>query len=80
MKKYIYQWLSPKYVPPRWMAFTCYSCMRNEYLWVAFPLNLLVSVAWWAQDRWARAACAPSWIEREVQARQDRRCNRGLPF
>jgi hypothetical protein len=51
------------------MAFSYYSIERDECLFVAFPLNLLVALAWWIQDRWARKANAPSWIEREVRAR-----------
>lgn len=51
------------------MAFSHYSARRNLYLFVAFPLNLLVTAAWWLQDRWARHANADSWIERELRER-----------
>ena len=53
------------------MAFAFYSCMRNQFCYVAFPFNLLVTVAWWIQDKWAQKANEPSWIEREVEARLD---------
>lgn len=56
-------------VPPRWMCFVMHSVRRRENLWAAFPLNLLLALVWWVQDRWARAALAPSWIEREVRDR-----------
>lgn len=69
MKNPLFRWTSGAIRPPRWMAFSHYSAERNLFLWVAFPLNLAVSVAFWIQDQWARAANAPSWIEREVQAR-----------
>jgi hypothetical protein len=73
MKDIIYQFrnINNACRVPRWMAFGYYSVVRNQILWVAFPLNLIVGLAWWIQDRWARAANAPSWIEREVQARVD---------
>lgn len=69
MKRILYTWVSPYCRPPRWMALAYYSCERHEALFAAFPLNLLIAVAWWVQDRWARAAHAPSWIEREVEER-----------
>lgn len=66
---YLYQWVHRNYAPRRWMAFAFYSCMRNQCCYVAFPFNLLVALAWWMQDKWAHAANAPSWIEREVNDR-----------
>jgi hypothetical protein len=69
MKKFFYVWKSPYLPPPRWMGFVMFSARRNERLWAVFPLNVLLALAWWVQDRWARAALAPSWIEREVQDR-----------
>ncbi len=71
MKHRIFEWVSPNVRPRRWMAFSHYSVERNQFLYVAFPLNLLVSAAWWVQDAWARKANAPSWIEQEAQARRD---------
>ena len=53
------------------MAFAYYSIERNEAVFVAFPLNLAVSLAWWIQDSWARKANAPSWIENETRRRID---------
>lgn len=69
MRRLLYCWCSPYIRPPRWMAHAYYSAERNEYLFVAFPVNLLVVLAWWVQDAWARKAGAPSWIEREVRRR-----------
>ena len=71
MSNILFQSVNINCRPPRWMAYGYYDIMRNKIVWVAFPLNLIVSLAWWVQDRWARAACAPSWIEREVQSRLD---------
>lgn len=73
VKRLFYSWCSPNIHPPWWMAFCCYSAERNQRLYAAFPLNLLVALAWWVQDAWARKANAPSWIEREVQRRHARR-------
>ena len=72
--KLIYQWTPTFLSPPRWMAFAYYSAMRNRTLFVAFPLNLLVALAWWAQDKCARH----SWIENEIRRRMDARQDRGI--
>jgi hypothetical protein len=69
----LYRWQSGNYMSPRWMCAAYYSTIRNRVLYVAFPLNLAVALAWWVEDRWARAANAPSWIEREVRARMNHR-------
>ena len=66
----IFEWIPGHIRPRRWMAFSYYSVQRNQFLFVAFPLHLVVAAAWWIQDQWARKANAPSWIEREVQARR----------
>ena len=65
----LFEWIPGHIRPRRWMSFAYYSIERNRLLFVAFPLNLLVALVWWIQDRWARKANAPSWIEREVRAR-----------
>lgn len=67
--KLLYEWVPGHIRPRRWMAFAFYSAERNRFLFIAFPLNLLVSAAWWIQDKWAQKAHAPSWIEREVVSR-----------
>lgn len=67
--KYLFQWISPYIFPPRWMAFAFYSARRNQALFAIPPLNLLIVVAWWLQDKWARKAMASSWIEEEVERR-----------
>lgn len=54
------------------MALAFYSFPRNQCLFVVFPLNLIIALAWWIQDRWARVAQAPSWIDREVERRAER--------
>jgi hypothetical protein len=69
----IYRWEEGRAMPPRWMAASFYSCARNRILYVAFPLNLIVTLAWWVQDRWAKSANAPSWIETEVRRRVEHR-------
>jgi hypothetical protein len=69
MKNILFQWVSLYCIPPVWMARAFYSIARNKTLFVVFPLNLLIALAWWIQDIWARAAHAPSWIDREVEAR-----------
>jgi len=51
------------------MAFSHYSAERNECLFVAFPFNFAVALAWWIQWKWATAACRPSWIEVEIRKR-----------
>jgi len=53
------------------MAFAYQSWERDDAVYVAFPLNLLVSLAWWVQDKWAKKANAPSWIEREIRQRMN---------
>jgi hypothetical protein len=77
--KLLYEWVPDHIRPRRWMALAFYSAERNRLLFIAFPLNLLVSAVWWLQDQWARKANAPSWIEREVAARveQSNRISRG---
>lgn len=73
MRNLIYEWVDDNFRPRRWMAFVYYSVERDRILYVAFPLNLLVTAFWWVQDKWAEKANAPSWIEREVEARSQRR-------
>lgn len=67
--KLLFEWIPGHIRPRRWMAFAYYSIERNKCLFIAFPLNLLISLFWWFQDRWAMKANAPSWIELEVRAR-----------
>ena len=69
MRSLLYCWTRSYCMPPRWMAVAYYSVQRDKILFVAFPLNLLVAAAWWLQDRWARVANAPSWIDREADRR-----------
>ena len=71
--KMFYQWIDPWQVPPTWMMFGVYRANRNQALFAIPPLNLLIALAWWVQDRWARVANAPSWIEREVEDRIEQR-------
>lgn len=72
MRDLLYRWVSPNVCPPRWMGFVFKSCERcYDCLYVAFPLNFLVVALWWLQDRWARTANAPSWIEDEIKRRRD---------
>lgn len=73
MRNLLYRWVDNHTRPPRWMALSSYLVERNRYLYVAFPFNLPVVAAWWLQDLWAEKANAPSWIEREVEARSQRR-------
>lgn len=70
--KYLYQWSPGFRSPPRWMAFAYFSAVRGCALFVAFPFNFLVSLAWCIQDRWARLAMAESWIEQEIRVRQQK--------
>lgn len=51
------------------MMFTVYRASRHQALFAIPPLNYLIALAWYLQDKWARAANAPSWIEREVADR-----------
>jgi hypothetical protein len=67
--KLLAQWIPIHCIPPRWMAFSHYSAERNQLLFVAFPLNFAVSLAWWIQCKWAIYACSPSWIENEIRRR-----------
>lgn len=67
-----YQWCSCCCRPPRWMAFAYYSVMRNQVLFVIPPVNLLIALAWWVQDKWAMHAQATSWIEEETRRRMER--------
>lgn len=69
MKPLLYRRLRSHERPPCWMAFGCYRALTDQILWVAFPLNLAVALAWRIQDLWARAARSPSWIEQEVVRR-----------
>ena len=69
MIELLFSWVSPYCRPPRWMGFSHYSAERNQLLFVAFPLNFAVSLVWWVQCKWARYACAPSWIENEISHR-----------
>lgn len=54
------------------MAFAYFSPVRGCALFVAFPFNYLVCLAWFIQDRWARLAAAESWIEQEIRERQQK--------
>jgi hypothetical protein len=76
MKKLFLAWLAPNCRPPQWMALAYYSAERKKTLFVAFPFNLLIALAWWIQDRWARAAHESSWIDREAEARIHERAKR----
>jgi hypothetical protein len=67
--KLLFQWTSRYCRPPRWMAFAYYSAERNEMLFVAYPCNYLVGIAWWLQDKWSAHALAESWIEAEIKRR-----------
>ncbi len=69
MNGILWEWIKPWMEPRRWMAFAVYSAKRDKQLFVAFPLNYVVALAWWLNDRWATAATAESWIEREVGRR-----------
>ena len=69
--KYLYQWIPNHIYAPIWMARAYYSCKRNQCLFVIPPINLIIAVLWWMQDKWAKAAFAPSWIDNEAQARLD---------
>lgn len=71
--RFLYKWQSRDFYAPRWMAFAYYSARRNKCLFVAYPLNFIVALAWWAQDLWARHTGNPSWLEREVEARTEQR-------
>jgi hypothetical protein len=53
------------------MSFAYYSVERNQQLFVIPPVNLVISLAWWIQDKWAQHAHAKdsSWIERETRRR-----------
>ena len=70
MRNVLYEWVSCHICPRRHMALAFYSASRNRMLFVAFPLNYIVALAWWAQDKWARKANAPSWIDNEVENRR----------
>jgi hypothetical protein len=67
--KLFYEWIYPHIRPRIWMCLAYYSVERNQELYVVPPLNLLIAVAWWAQDKWARHAHRSSWIEEELRRR-----------
>ena len=71
MKRLFYRWIDRYCVFPRWMAFSHYSARRNQFLFVAFPLNYAVALVWWMNHKWAMHALELSWIEREARARLD---------
>ena len=74
--RFLYQWIEVFQHPPRWMAFTVYVAERNKLLFVAFPLNLAVALAYWLNDQWAKRALARSWIDEEVERRVQARDRR----
>jgi hypothetical protein len=55
------------------MGYSHYSAERDRYLYVAFPLNHLVALAWWAHDLCCRKLRHSSWIDGEVEERVERR-------
>lgn len=78
MRNILFQWVHEWIIPPWWMARAFYDVQRDRTLFVIFPLNIVVVFAWWIQDKWARAAHAPSWIDREANRRRDR--DHEIPF
>ncbi|WP_395739297.1 hypothetical protein [Prosthecobacter sp.] len=66
---FFYCWVDYHLMPPRHMAFAFYTARTNRALFVLFPFHYLIALAWWIQDKWAKAALAPSWIDQEVEHR-----------
>lgn len=71
MRNFIYRRVREGERPPIWMARCYYDVSRRQFIFAAFPINLFIALLWWLQDRWAQAASAPSWIDREADARAD---------
>jgi len=67
------EWTCGNTRPRWWMGYSHYSAERDRYLYVAFPLNHLVALAWWAHDLCCRKLRHSSWIDGEVEERVERR-------
>lgn len=58
----------PEGVKPRWHhALAYYSKETRESVMLAWPLNILVALAWWANYQWSCYRFRPSWIDRALK-------------
>ncbi len=66
MKNLIYQRVSWHIVPPYWMKSAYFDYRYNSAVYVIFPLNYLVQVAWFLNLAWCKFKNKPSWIDKKA--------------
>jgi hypothetical protein len=47
--------------------------MRREIVMVAFPLNYIVSLAWWLNLKWGEFRHKPTWLDAIIKQRAETR-------
>lgn len=73
IKKLIISRLENYYIQPWWMKRAYYDCMRREIVMVAFPLNYIVSLAWWLNLKWGEFRHKPTWLDAIIKQRAETR-------
>ena len=69
----IYERVNPNFVPPKHMKRVYFDAPRNEYVFVLWPLNYVVELAWWLNFCWCRYTRKQSWIDRLVLEKEKRK-------
>jgi hypothetical protein len=73
IKKFIISRLEDYYIQPWWMKRAYYDCQRREIVMVAFPLNYIVSLAWWLNLKWGEFRQKPTWLDAIIKQRDEAR-------
>ena len=73
INKLIISRLENCYIQPWWMKRAYYDYMRREIVMVAFPLNYIVSLAWWLNLRWGEFRHKPTWLDAIIKQRAETR-------
>ena len=72
----LYERVRPEFATRFWMKLAYFDYARREGVMVAWPLNYLVQIAWWANIKWSQYRHAPSWIDRELEKQNHRQLER----
>ena len=75
MRNILWERKETYYVPQWHMKKVCNDYKRPEALWVAFPLNYMVSFALWLEFKWQVFRHKPTWIDKKVRQLTEERLN-----
>ena len=73
IKKLIICRLEDCCITPWWMKRAYCDYMRREIVMVAFPLNYIVSLAWWLNLKWGEFRHKPTWLDAIIKQRAETR-------